>query len=127
MFNLKSLEKAEKYNLQIDLQKYGEALEWYKKVEEIVLGDESEECKENRRKLILLDELDKEIEQGEINWLKNNKDKLLFDIQFEDKEYAFVDVLKFYLGEYKEDNKVYEGWFYGDGEAQEFKNMIMNS
>ena len=78
-------------------------------------------------KLILLDELDEEIEQGEINWLKSNKDNLLFDIQLEDKEYAFVDVLEIYLGNWKEDNKVYEGWFYGDGEAQEFKNMIMNS
>ena len=124
MFNLKSLIKADKY-FQIDLQKYGEALKWYKEVEEIDLSDdENEICKENRKRLVVLAELEEEIEMAEVNWLKSNKERLLFDIQPEDKEFAFVDVLTIYLDDWKECNKVYEQWFYGDGEAQEFKDMI---
>jgi len=125
MFNLESLVKADKYNIQIDLQKYGEALKWYKEVKEIDLSDDDNKlCQDNKKRLILLDELEEEIDQGEINWLKSNKNRLLFDIQAEDKGFAFVDVMVIYLDNWKECNKVYEQWFYGDGEAYEFKSMI---
>lgn len=117
MFNLKSLEKADKYNFIIDTEKYGNALNWFKNVKEIIIGGENEDVKNLR----ILDQLDEDIEQAEINWLKRNCEHLIFDIQFEDKGYAFVDVLMVYD---ENDNNVFEKWFFGDGESQEFINMI---
>jgi hypothetical protein len=114
MFNLELLEKAQKFNVNINT--YNNAINWLKNVNEINLSNDID-----RNNLVLLDKLENEINQAEINWLKANKDNLLFDVQFEDKGYVFVDVLEVYDNK---NNKVYEQWFYGDGESQEFIDMI---
>jgi hypothetical protein len=114
MFNL-NLKEVEKFGFVFNEQKYSKVLQWYKNVEEIVL-------KNDREKLKLLQELEKEIYQAKITWLKHNKNNIYYSIDFEDAGYAFVDILKIYD---ENDNVVYQAEFMGEGQAEEFINEIM--
>ena len=108
----------EKFEFKYDEQKYGEVLEWYANVEEIFLNGGNDD----REKMLLIDEFNKEKYQAEIDWLKQNKDKLVFNNEFEDVGYAFVDILTIYD---ENDNEVYKTSFMHEGEADEFINMIL--
>lgn len=106
----------EKFEFKYDEQKYGEVLEWYKNTEEIFLNDDKD-----REKMLLLDEFKEEKYQAKINWLKRNKDKLVFNTEFEDAGYAFVDILTIYD---EEDNEIHKEKFMFEGDAEEFIDMI---
>jgi len=110
------------FSFEINQEKYGEALAWKKSIRNgerkgFSLNDEID-CKNWN----LIDELKKEREQAEINWLKQNKEHLYFDSEFKDVGYAFVDILTIYD---ENNNEIYQTSFMGEGESEEFIAMIM--
>ena len=66
-------------------------------------------------------ELEKEIDKAEVEWLKLHHEELWFSVEFEDKGFAFVDVLTITDNRGKE-IAVFD--FYSEGESDEFINMI---
>lgn len=115
MFDVKrELERAAKYEFMIDA-KYNEVLKWYQATNCIHI-------KQDQEKLLLLAELGEKINQAEIHWLKVHNQEIVFDREFKDIGFAFVDVLSiFYKGK-----ELCEKLFFGDGEADEFIDLICN-
>lgn len=108
------LEMSNKYGYKIDMNKYGSVIEWADKLKEV-------KVERDREKLLAYFELEKEVENAEVEWLKLHREELVFDVQFEDKGYAFVDVLTITD---TEGNDITTFYFHGDGEAEEFIDSI---
>lgn len=108
------LEMSNKYDYKIDMNKYGTIIEWADKLKEV-------KVERDREKLLKYLELEKEVENAEVEWLKHHHKELIFDVHFEDKGYAFVDVLTITD---TEGNDITTFYFYGDGEAEEFIDLI---
>jgi hypothetical protein len=107
------LQKASKYGYNINGEKYGAVINWAKEIKEVKLS-------RDREYLILLSEMEKEVDDAEIQWLKDHHKELSFCNEFEDRGFAFGDVLTIE----RNGTLVTTVDFYGDGEAEDFIEMI---
>lgn len=113
--NIKLLiEKAKKFDC--GLSEFEETIKWQQNIKEIYYQDPV-----HKKYISKLFELEQIIDKAEEIWIKNHHTELNFDIHFEDKGYAFVDVLSV---SNKNGTLITEMLFYGDGEAQEFVDYV---